>query len=191
MELLENQCHWCEIRITRPSENLLWICDYESADCEFHPSAWDSVTLKPTNKSAPHQTTAEVENIIRAHYELSVLQRDKSKRLRAVDSNTVSTSKWGHGTSRNAAARILPSTGTMRRIIYDTIKANNDYGYTDYELETVLGGKHQTLSALRRSLVIDGWVLDSGKTRQNPQGNDCIVWVEKDEMFSEMLFNVK
>jgi hypothetical protein len=79
----------------------------------------------------------------------------------------------------------------MRRIIYDTIKANNDYGYTDYELETVLRGKHQTLSALRRSLVIDGWIVDSGRTRKNPQGNECIVWLEKDEVFSEMLFNVK
>ena len=191
MELMEDECHWCEMRITRPSENLLWIDDYESADCEFHPAAFNALILKSTGKSAPHQPIQDVHRIIVEDYERRTLQRDKTQRLRAVDSNTVSTSKWGQGTSRNAAAKILPSTGTMRRIIYDTIKANNDYGYTDYELETVLGGKHQTLSALRRSLVIDGWILDSGRTRQNPQGNDCIVWVEKDEMFSEMLFNVK
>jgi hypothetical protein len=191
MELLEDECHWCETRITRPSENLLWVDDYESADCEFHPAAFNAWILKSTGKSAPHQPIQTVHAIIIEDYERKALQRDKTQRLRAVDSNTVSTSKWGQGTSRNAAAKILPSTGTMRRIIYDTIKANNDYGYTDYELETVLRGKHQTLSALRRSLVIDGWIVDSGRTRKNPQGNECIVWLEKDEVFSEMLFNVK
>jgi hypothetical protein len=169
----------------------MWICDYESADCEFHPTAWDSVTLKPTNVSAPHQTTGEVEMIVREHQARTIMQRDKTQRLRAVDSNTVSTSKWSQGTSRKAANRILPSTGTMRRLIYNTIKANHEYGYTDNELEAHLQGKHQTMSALRRSLVIDGWIVDSGKTRKNPQGNDCIVWIEKDEVFSEMLFNVK
>jgi len=191
MELIEDECHWCEMRITRPSENLLWIDDYESADCEFHPAAFNAWILKSTGKSAPHQPIQTVHAIIIEDYERKIMQRDKTQRLRPVDSNTVSTSKWGQGTSRNAAAKILPSTGTMRRVIYDTIKANNDYGYTDYELETVLGGKHQTLSALRRSLVIDGWIVDSGRTRKNPQGNECIVWIEKDEAFSEVLFNVK
>jgi hypothetical protein len=179
------------MRITRPSENLLWIDDYESADCEFHPAAFNALILKSTGKSAPHQPIQEVHRIIADDYERTLLQRDKTQRLRAVDANTVSTSKWSHGTSRNAAAKILPSSGSMRRTIYDTIKANREYGYTDYELEAHLQGKHQTLSALRRSLVIDGWIVDSGTTRKNRQGNDCIVWVEKDEMFSEMLFNVK
>lgn len=191
MELIEDECHWCETRITRPSVNLLWIDDYESAECEFHPAAFNALILKPTGQSAPHQPIREVHRIIIEDYERTKLIRDRTTRLRAVDANTVTTAKWGQGTSRKAAAKILPSTGTMRRIIYDTIKANNDYGYTDYELESVLGGKHQTLSALRRSLVIDGWIVDSGTTRKNTQGNDCIVWVEKDEMFSEMLFNVK
>ena len=61
----------------------------------------------------------------------------------------------------------------------------------DSNLEIVMGGKHQTISALRRSLVIDGWIVDSGRTRINNQGNDCIVWVEKDEAFSGVLFDVK
>ena len=94
-------------------------------------------------------------------------------------------------TSRQAGLNILPRTGTIRRLVYDQVKANNDYGMTDHELEMVLRGKHQTISASRRSLVVDGWIVDSGKTRKNPQGNDCIVWIEKDEVFSEMLFHVK
>ena len=74
-------------------------------------------------------------------------------------------------------------------MVYDQIKTQREYGRTDNELEIVLHGKHQTISASRRSLVLDGWVVDSGKTRKNQQGNDCIVWVEKDEVFSEVLFN--
>ena len=190
MELIEGECHWCEIRITRTNEKLLWICDYESADCEFHPTAWDFVTLRPTNLSAPHQTKEEVENIIRQYQAMVVLRRDKTKGLRSVDSNVVSISRHPQQTSRNAAKALLPSSGTIRRLVYDQIKVQNDYGMTDHELEMVLRGKHQTISASRRSLVVDGWVVDSGKTRKNPQENDCIVWVEKDEVFSEVLFNV-
>lgn len=189
MKLIENVCHWCEIRITKSNENLMWICDYESADCEFHPTAWDSVTLRPTNVSAPHQTTKEVENIVRQHQTITVLQRDKSKKLRSVDSNVVTIGNKSQRTSKAAAKTLLPHSGTIRRLVYDQIKIQNDYGMTDYELEMVLRGKHQTISASRRSLVVDGWIVDSGKTRKNPQENDCIVWVEKDEMFSEMLFN--
>ena len=69
-----------------------------------------------------------------------------------------------------------------------TIAANNDYGYTDYELETVLKGSHQTISASRRTLVLDGFLVDSGKTRTNQNGNDCIVWVTADEFSNGMLF---
>ena len=191
MELLRDECYWCETPISRPSVNLLWVDDYESADCEFHPYAFDSLTLKPTGETAPHQTIGETYAIIREYQRVKKLQRNKNTRLRAVDSNTVATSKWSHGTSRNAAARVLPSTGSMRRRIYDHIKSMGDYGTTDSNLEIVMGGKHQTISALRRSLVIDGWIVDSGRTRINNQGNACIVWVEKDEAFSGVLFDVK
>lgn len=191
MELIEDWCHWCESRITRPSENLLWIDDYESADCEFHPAAFDTLILKSTGKSAPHQPIQDVHKIIVEDYERKTLQRDKTQRLRAVDSNVVMSSNRQQQTSRSAGLNILPRTGSIRRLVYDQVKANNDYGMTDYELEMVLRGKHQTISASRRSLVVDGWIVDSGKTRKNPQGNDCIVWIEKDEVFSEVLFHVK
>ena len=191
MELIEDWCHWCESRITRPSENLLWIDDYESADCEFHPAAFDALILKSTGKSAPHQPIQDVHRIIVEDYERKTLQRDKTQRLKAVDSNVVMSSNRQQQTSRQAGLNILPRTGSIRRLVYDQVKANNDYGMTDYELEMVLRGEHQTISASRRSLVVDGWIVDSGKTRKNPQGNDCIVWIEKDEVFSEVLFHVK
>ena len=189
-DLIEDTCYWCEIRISRSSPNLFWICDYESAQCEFHPIAYNSETLTRTGDTGPHQTTSEVQDIIRKDWVTTILQRNKSIGLRSVDSNVVSISKKSQRTSRSAAKTLLPNSGTIRRLVYDQIKAQNDYGMTDHELEMVLRGKHQTISASRRSLVLDGHVVDSGKTRKNPQGNDCIVWIEKDEVFSEVLFNV-
>lgn len=190
MELEENECHWCEVRITRSNPKLFWVCDYESADCEFHPISYDSATLKRTGDTGPHQTLVEIQEIIRSSWVTLVLQRNKTVGLRSVDSNVVSISRNPQRTSRSAAKTVLPHSGTIRRMVYDQVKAQNDYGITDFELEIVLRGKHQTISASRRSLVVDGFVVDSGKTRKNPQGNDCIVWVEKDEVFSGVLFNV-
>lgn len=189
-DIIESVCHWCEVRITRSSPNLFWICDYESAQCEFHPIAYDSVTLDRTGDTGPHQTTLEMQDIIRRSWVTTMIQRDKSKGLRSVNSNVVSISRKSQPTSRKAASAVLPNSGTIRRLVYDQIKIQNDYGITDHELEMVLRGKHQTISASRRSLVVDGHVVDSGRTRKNPQGNDCIVWVEKNEVFSEVLFHV-
>lgn len=185
----EDKCHWCEVRISRSSPHLYWICDYESAQCDFHPIAYNSVTLQRTGNTGPHQTTMEMQDIIRRSWINIMLQRDKSKGLRAVDSNVVSISRKSQPTSKSAANAVLPNSGTIRRLVYDQIKIQNDYGMTDHELEMVLRGKHQTISASRRSLVLDGHVVDSFKTRKNPQGNDCIVWVSKAEVFSEVLFN--
>lgn len=188
MELEEGECFWCEVRITRTNSKLFWICDYESADCEFHPIAYDSATMNRSGDTGPHQTAIEVQQIIRQNWIMVVLQRNKTVGLRSVDSNVVSISKSPQRTSRSAAKTILPRSGTIRRMVYNQIK--NNRGLTDYELEMALRGKHQTISASRRSLVVDGFVVDSGKTRKNPQGNECIVWVDKDEVFSEVLFNV-
>jgi hypothetical protein len=189
-DLIEDTCYWCEVRITRSSPKLFWICDYESAQCDFHPIAYNSETITRTGDTGPHQTASEVQDIIRRDWITSVLERNKPVSLRSVDSNVVSVSKNPQRTSRSAAKSVLPNSGTIRRLVYDQIKIQNDYGMTDHELEMVLRGKHQTISASRRSLVLDGHVVDSGKTRKNPQGNDCIVWVEKNEVFSEVLFNV-
>lgn len=189
MQLEEAECHWCEVRITRSNPTLFWVCDYESAQCDYHPIAYNSVTLARTGDTGPHQTTQEMQDIIRRSWVTTMLQRNKTTGLRSVDSNVVSMSRSPQRTSKSAAKNILPSSGTIRRLVFDQIKIQNDYGMTDYELEMVLRGKHQTISASRRSLVVDGFVVDSGKTRKNPQGNDCIVWVDKNEVFSEVLFN--
>ena len=93
---------------------------------------------------------------------------------RQIDSNVVSLSRKASRTSKAAANNVLPKTGSIRREVYELIQKSN--GMTDYELELQMGGKHQTLSASRRSLVIDGFLVDSGNTRKNDVGNDCIIW---------------
>lgn len=93
-----------------------------------------------------------------------------------INDQVVYIANYASDTSRKAAEKVLPKTGTMRKTIYDII-AGSANGATDWEIEKVTGIKHQTASATRRSLVIDGFIVDSGKTRKNNEGNECIVWI--------------
>ena len=165
----------------------MWLCDYESAHCEDSPVAYDFLTLKTNDELAPHQTRREVHEIVKRNYFITKAQRS-GKYLREIGDNVVMISKKAQNTSRKSAEKVLPNTGSIRRKVYDTIKSNDGYGYTDYELETVLKGSHQTISASRRSLVLDGFLVDSGKTRKNENRNDCIVWVTANEFSNGMLF---
>lgn len=187
MELIQDTCFWCRTRISRSSINLAWLCDYESSDCDSHPVSFDLATLKPNGELAPHQTRKEVYAIIRRNHYIELAQRS-GKYIREVDDNVVLISKKARKTSRNAAKNILPHTGTIRRKVYDTIASHGYYGATDFALEKALNGKHQTISSLRRSLVIDGYVVDSGRTRINETGNECTVWVVKESQTQETLF---
>ncbi len=187
MELIQDTCFWCRTRITRPSVNMLWICDYESSECDAHPIAFDLHTLKPTNDWAPHQTRQEVHSIIRRNHHIEMAQRN-GKYIREVGDNVVMISKKAQATSRKSAEKVFPLTGTIRRLVYDKIASSNGNGYTDYELETILKGSHQTISASRRSLVLDNLLIDSGRTRRNQNNNDCIVWVINEPFSNGMLF---
>ena len=178
------KCYWCEAPITRGNPNLRWVDEYESSDCEFHPYAFDILALKTTNQSAPHQTVMEVHGIIKKDYEVKLAQRYREP-LRAVEDNVVLLSRKASRTSRSAAEKILPRTGTLRRRVYDIILSAGLI--TDEELEKQIGGKHQSISACRRSLVIDGYIVDSGQTRKNSVGNECILWTHNQQTYT--LFN--
>ena len=184
---MEDKCYWCLTRISRTHSNMSWICDYESSNCDNHPVKYN-VNPVLSEDWAPHQTESEVHEIIKRYY--YVIKSQKSgKYLREVGDNVVMISKKARLTSRKSAEKVLPHTGSIRRRVYDMIKSNNDYGYTDYELEAVLKSSHQTVSASRRSLVVDNYLVDSGKTRKNQNDNDCIVWITTDYSFGNgMLF---
>jgi hypothetical protein len=143
--------------------------------------------MTSTNENANHQTIDEIGAIIvREHYRVKA-QREKQP-LRAVDDDVVLLANNAQRTSRMAAQNVLPRTGTLRRQVHDLVKNVGYSGVTDEELEVRLNGKHQSISACRRSLVLDGYLVDSGRTRKNRTGNECIIWIHKDSQIVETLF---
>jgi transcription initiation factor IIE alpha subunit len=79
-------------------------------------------------------------------------------------------------TSLDARAKIEPKIGTLRRRVYEAILLKGLSGMTDYEIEKQLNLEGNTVRPIRGSLVDIGLVIDSGTTRPNAKGNQCIVW---------------
>jgi hypothetical protein len=157
-------CHWCHNAIKLFEGT--WFDSYGEEFCKYHPLAYNITTETRTSFVHAHETEQAVYYYVRNMY--------IAPQTRQIDSNVVSLSRKASRTSKAAANSVLPKTGSIRREVYELIQKSN--GMTDYELELQMGGKHQTLSASRRSLVIDGFLVDSGNTRKNDVGNDCIIW---------------
>lgn len=83
-------------------------------------------------------------------------------------------------TQRLAAISVYAKSGTQRRQVLDLIAASTDRGRTDEELESILRGRHQAVSARRNELVRDGWIVDSGRRRKTTSGRLAVVWVLTD-----------
>jgi hypothetical protein len=82
-------------------------------------------------------------------------------------------------TSRAAAERVLPKTGTQRRRVYDALLDASqwvDGGLTDDELVARLKLPANSIRPRRGELVEAGLVIDSGVRVLNDYGNMCIVW---------------
>lgn len=171
------KCYWCDALLTKGHPSLNWNDEYGSSDCELHPYAFDVLTLKTTHQGGPHQTMLEVHAIIKKEHEVKQAMRYREP-LRAVGDNVVALSRTAPRTSRLAAERILPRSGTLRKRVHDIVLSAGLI--TDEELEKQIGRKHQSVSASRRSLVIDGYIVDSGQTRKNSTGNQCILWTHRD-----------
>lgn len=183
MEMFTDVCHWCEETIRRSNEKYQWRDEDAMTECFYHPIAFEpgkegrrnaEGRLKRTGQFGPHQSIDEVHDVIRQDY-LRTQALLKKEPLRSIDSNVVATPKSPRRTTRMAAEKILPKTGSIRRKVYELIRLNS--GMTDFELEAELRMKHQTVSASRRSLVLDGFLIDSGRVHKNAQGNECIVWI--------------
>lgn len=89
----------------------------------------------------------------------------------AIDRNAVRVGRNAPATSRKAAERVLPNTGTKRRMIYDAMVQAGEQGLCDHELEQMFGWVHQSASAARNSLMNDGWCVMGKYQRMTPQGN--------------------
>ena len=79
-------------------------------------------------------------------------------------------------TSIATADAVLPKTGTWRRKIYDYVQARGFDGATDQEIEIALHLSGNTERPTRITLVRDNYLVDTGRTRRNELGHECIVW---------------
>jgi hypothetical protein len=79
-------------------------------------------------------------------------------------------------TSRDAAENALPRSGTIRWNVYQYILGAGIAGATDQEVEQHLHIDGNTVRPSRKLLEKEGLIIDSGITRKNKKGNDCIVW---------------
>ena len=94
-----------------------------------------------------------------------------------IDNNKVIIAKNAKQTSVQAAIKVLPKTGSLRRKVYEYVLRKGFQGATDQEMESALHIDGNTIRPTRISLVKDGFIIDTGLTRKNENGNECIVWV--------------
>ena len=73
-------------------------------------------------------------------------------------------------TSREAFARV----GTSLKDRVSLLMMSR--AYTCDEVEVLLNGKHQSVSATIRNLVKDGFLSDTGERRLTRSGRNAIVW---------------
>ena len=187
MELIEDYCHWCESRVSRPADFLKWIDEEGSLICVFHPANFDARTLSATGETAYHQTIEQVHDIIIAEHHRRKAMRNREP-LRAVGDNAVIVAKKARTTSRKAAEGILPRSGTIRHRVYSYFASCGGAGATDDEAQAHLGIDGNTFRPSRKSLVDDGYLIDSGGVRKNENGNECVVWVDRKYAESVGLF---
>ena len=77
-------------------------------------------------------------------------------------------------TSRDAYDSVNRGDWSMKDKVYNLIR---DFEVLSCEeAEIILNGKHQSISATIRHLVLKGLVEDSGGTTENTSGRQAILW---------------
>ena len=84
-------------------------------------------------------------------------------------------------TSVRAAIKAYPRSGTIRIKVYHFLIRRGLDGATDQEISITLQISENTVRPTRKTLEIDGFIRDSGLTRKNRNGNDCIIWRASEE----------
>lgn len=79
-------------------------------------------------------------------------------------------------TSRHAALRALPKSGTQRARVLNLLRNVQD-GLTDEQMQAALALSPNSQRPRRVELVAGGWVKDSGERRPTAMGCESIVWV--------------
>lgn len=187
MDLIEDYCHWCEERISKTLALGIWLSEEGDSTCLFHPANFDARTMTATGEIAHHFTIEEVHDIIIAEHHRRKAIRAKQP-LHAVPDNVVILAKNARKTSRAAAESVLPKSGSIRERVYSYFKGRGEMGATDDEAQEFLGIDGNTFRPTRKSLLDDGYIIDSGGTRKNHNGNDCVVWIEREHAEAKGLF---
>jgi hypothetical protein len=79
-------------------------------------------------------------------------------------------------TSRIAAEGVYPKSGSIRLSVYEYLIRQGLKGATDQEMQSNLNLSGDTIRPTRMTLLKDGFIIDSGETRNNSNGNPCVVW---------------
>jgi hypothetical protein len=90
--------------------------------------------------------------------------------------NKVIVATKARETSRIAAERIYPKSGSIRLSVYEYLIRQGLRGATDQEMQSNLNLSGDTIRPTRMTLLKDGFIIDSGETRNNANGNPCVVW---------------
>jgi len=80
-------------------------------------------------------------------------------------------------TSKAASESVIGAAVSIRLRVLHLIVQTRSHGATDDEIEEALGLRHQTASARRRELVLNGRVEDSGLRRNTRSGRSATVWI--------------
>ena len=80
-------------------------------------------------------------------------------------------------TSIAALIKSAPNRESNRGKVLQFIIDRQERGATDQEMQAVLQMAGDTLRPTRLSLAKDNLIYDSGRTRQNERGNECIIWI--------------
>ena len=90
--------------------------------------------------------------------------------------NKVIVATKARETSRIAAERVYPKSGSIRLSVYEYLIRQGLRGATDQEMQSNLNLSGDTIRPTRMTLLKDGFIIDSGETRNNTNGNPCVVW---------------
>ena len=93
-----------------------------------------------------------------------------------LDAQTAKVRRDAPDTSRLAALRVAPKTGTKRRLVLDAITRSPD-GLTDEEMQRSIPMSANTQRPRRVELVEGGFIKDSGLRRRTSSSDLAIVWV--------------
>ncbi len=90
--------------------------------------------------------------------------------------NKVIVATKARETSRIAAERVYPKSGSIRLSVYEYLIRQGLRGATDQEMQSNLNLSGDTIRPTRMTLLKDGFIIDSFETRNNTNGNPCVVW---------------